>query len=298
MDNDLICSIDVNDKKKIVCKNTDEKVKELLDDYIQQLIDCQKKESMMEQFACTMDSLGDIVKWCQYAVTMHSITKNFVVKNGCYTKGMAALKNQEHLKNQDKIEYKRIIAVQGIMLHSVGSAQPNAKVFVKGFNKASKKSCAHAFIDGNDGKIYQVLPWCFNSCHSGKHKETRKSVNETYIGIEMCEPAEIKYIIRNGHKTSDIKEISGDALVRAQKVVKTTYESAVKLFAALCTMFKLDPLKEGVIISHREGNQVYKSASEHADPEHLWRQLKTDYTMDTFRADVKKEMDNIISIDK
>ena len=223
---------------------------------------------------------------------MHSITKNFAVKHRCYTYGMDQLTNPKSKKKES------IIDVQGIMLHSVGSAQPNAKVFVKKFNKASKKSCAHAFIDGNDGRIYQILPWSFNSWHSGAHKETGNSVNMTHIGIEMCEPEEIKYIIRNGHKTSDIKEISGDALVRAQKVVKTTYESAVKLFAALCTMFKLDPLKEGVIISHREGNQVYKCASDHADPEHLWRQLKTDYTMDTFRADVKKEMDNIISIDK
>lgn len=291
MNNDLICSVDVNDKKKIVCMNTDAKVKELLDEYIQQLIDCQKKESMAEQFACTIDSLGDIVKWCQYAVTMHSITKNFVVKHQCYTKGMDQLTNP-------KSKEKRIIDVKGIMLHSVGVAQPNAKAFVKNFNKDNISGCAHAFIDGNDGKIYQVLPWCFNSNHSGAHEKTGKSVNKTHIGIEMCEPEGIKYITKNGHKTSEIKEISGDALVQAQKVVKTTYESAVKLFAALCTMFKLDPLKEGVIISHKEGHDVYKSAYKHSDPEHLWTQLKTDYTMDTFRVDVKKEMDIISKKDE
>lgn len=285
MDNDLICFVDVNDKKKIVCMNKDAKVKELLDDYIKQLINCQKKESITEQFACTIDSLGNIVKWCKYAITMHSITKNFVVKHQCYTKGMDQLTNP-------KSKEKRIIAVQGIMLHSVGVAQPNAKVFVKKFNNPNKSNCAHAFIDGNDGKIYQILPWNFNGNHSGTHKKTNKSVNKTHIGIEMCEPKEIKYIMKNGHLTSEIKELSGDALVQAQKCVKKTYESAVKLFAALCTMYELDPLKEGVIISHKEGHEIYKSASDHSDPQHLWTQLKTDYTMDTFRADVKKEMDN------
>ena len=41
------------------------------------------------------------------------------------------------------------------------------------------------------------------------------------------------------------------------------------------------------IIGHAEG---YKKgvASNHADPEHMWKQLGMPYTMDTFRADVKK----------
>jgi len=58
------------------------------------------------------------------------------------------------------------------------------------------------------------------------------------------------------------------------------------LFAFLCKEFQLDPLKDGVIISHREGH-TRGIASGHEDPEHLWRGLGSGYTMDGFRRDVK-----------
>lgn len=291
----MICSVDVDNKKKTVCTSTDAKVKWLLDEYIQQLLDCQKKESISEQFICTTDNLGNIVNWCKYALIMHTITKDFVVKHKCYTRGIEELKKKE--EERDK---SIIIPVKGIMLHSVGVAQPNAVNFVKNFNKANLENCAHAFIDGNDGRVYQVLPWNFNANHSGKHEETDESVNKTHIGIEMCEPKEITYIKKLGddgklHTTSKIKKLSGDKLDRARKVVDTTYASAVKLFAALCIMYELNPLENKVIISHNEGHNVHKMASGHSDPEHLWKQLGTKYTMDTFREAVKMEMDTIIS---
>ena len=39
----------------------------------------------------------------------------------------------------------------------------------------------------------------------------------------------------------------------AKIVARRTYDVAVELFAALCRKFDLDPLKDGVIISHWEG---------------------------------------------
>ena len=57
----------------------------------------------------------------------------------------------------------------------------------------------------------------------------------------------------------------------------------------LCKQFNLDPLADGVIISHREG-AARGIASDHADPEHLWNQLGMSYTMNTFRAAVKAAM--------
>ena len=54
----------------------------------------------------------------------------------------------------------------------------------------------------------------------------------------------------------------------------------------LCEKYRLDPLGDGVIISHREG-QARGIASAHGDPEHLWEQMGTGYTMDGFRRDVK-----------
>ena len=68
-----------------------------------------------------------------------------------------------------------------------------------------------------------------------------------------------------------------------------TYNSAVELFAMLCKEFNLDPLADGVIISHKEGC-ARGIASNHGDPEHLWNQLGTGYTMDGFRKAVKAAM--------
>ena len=61
--------------------------------------------------------------------------------------------------------------------------------------------------------------------------------------------------------------------------VKAAYESAVELFAYLCKLYGLDPLSDGVIVSHREGCER-GIASNHGDPEHLWKGLNMGYTMD------------------
>lgn len=68
-----------------------------------------------------------------------------------------------------------------------------------------------------------------------------------------------------------------------------TYQAAVELFAMLCGRFGLDPMGEDVILSHAEGHKR-GIASNHGDPEHLWRGLGMAYTMDGFRRDVKKAM--------
>jgi hypothetical protein len=78
-------------------------------------------------------------------------------------------------------------------------------------------------------------------------------------------------------------------------MVERTYKSAVEMFAHLCNEYKLNPLADGVILSHSEG---YKSGltSNHADPEHLWKGLKLPYTMDGFRQDVKAAMNPIYRV--
>ena len=48
-------------------------------------------------------------------------------------------------------------------------------------------------------------------------------------------------------------------------------------------------MKDGVIISHREGC-ARGLASNHGDPEHLWNQLGTGYTMNGFRKAVQAAM--------
>lgn len=188
------------------------------------------------------------------------ITKTILTKNPCYKAG-------------------KTIKVKGLMLHSVGCSQPSAMAFVKSWNTASKKVCVHGFIDGNTGEVYQTLPWEHKAWHSGG------SLNGTHIGIEMCEPDCIKY-------TSGSKFTCSDT-AKATAIVKRTYESAVELFAHLCRGYGLNPLADGVILSHSEG-YARGLASNHGDPEHLWKGLKLPYTMDGFRRDVKSAMNPVI----
>lgn len=192
------------------------------------------------------------------------LVESILTKNPCYITGQK-------------------IKVKGIMLHSVGCPQPSAAVFIKNWNSVSyDKACVHAFIDGNDGTVYQTLPWNHRGWHGGG------SCNDTHIGVEMCEPDCIKYTRGATFTCTDFE--------KARSVVKRTYESAVDLFAMLCKEYGFDPLEEGVILSHAEG---YKKgiATNHGDPEHLWKQLKLEYTMDKFREDVKNVMGTDMSSD-
>ena len=184
-----------------------------------------------------------------------NLVQSILTKNPCYTAG-------------------RKITVKGLMLHSVGCSQPKASVFINSWNSASyTNACVHGFIDGNDGTVYQTLPWNHRGWHAGG------DANNTHIGVEMCEPACIKYTGGSSFTCSDT--------ATAKAVAKRTYEAAVELFAMLCKEYGLNPLTD--IISHKEGH-AKGIASNHGDPEHLWKGLGMSYTMDTFRQAVKAKM--------
>lgn len=165
------------------------------------------------------------------------------------------------------------------MLHSVGCPQPSAQVFVNSWNSVDKSVCVHAFIDANTGDVYQTLPWEYRGWHCGSGPNG--SGNNTHIGVEMCEPACIRYTGGARFTCSNVEE--------ARAAVRRTYESAVQLFAELCERFRLDPLADGVILSHEEGHKR-GIANNHGDPVHLWNQLNMGYTMDGFRKAVKAAM--------
>lgn len=189
------------------------------------------------------------------------LIKSILTKNPCYTAG-------------------KKIAVKGLMLHSVGCPQPRASVFISNWNRTDfDDACVHAFIDGTNGTVYQTLPWN----HRGWHCASGKNGfgNNTHIGVEMCEPACIKYTGGSTFTCSD--------KTTAKAIVKRTYEAAVELFAMLCKEYGLNPTADGVIISHAEGHKR-GIASNHSNPEHLWRQLGMGYTMDGFRQAVKSTM--------
>ena len=188
------------------------------------------------------------------------IVEHFLTRNRCY---QAAKQNTKG----------------GLMLHSVGCPQPSAQVFVNSWNSVDKSVCVHAFIDANTGDVYQTLPWEYRGWHCGSGPNG--SGNNTHIGVEMCEPACIRYTGGARFTCSNVEE--------ARAAVRRTYESAVQLFAELCERFRFDPLADGVILSHEEGHKR-GIASNHGDPVHLWNQLNMGYTMDGFRKAVKAAM--------
>lgn len=183
-----------------------------------------------------------------------NIKQNYCTKSDCYKAG------------------KKII-VKGIMIHSVGCPQPKAQPFINSWNKAGAGALAHAIIEPN-GNVYQLLPWDRRGWHAGE------SANDSYIGVEMTEPATIKYI------SGSVWKETGNGKNTKEHVL-ATYAVAVELFAKLCKIYKLDPTKDGTIISHSEG---YKRgiATNHGDVEHIWN--KFGLTMKQFRKDVKKKM--------
>lgn len=196
------------------------------------------------------DGLGEEVNGKEMEM---EIIENILTNNSCFQTG-------------------KKIKVKGLMLHSVGCAQPSAKVFMDLWNGPdAPKVCVHAFIDGITGKVYQTLPWDHRGWHGGG------DANNTHIGVEMCEPSCIKY-----GKGASFSCASKEC---ARTVAKRTYDTAVELFAFLCRKFSLDPMEDGVIISHKEGHER-GIASGHADPDHLWNGLQSGYTMDGFRQDV------------
>lgn len=186
---------------------------------------------------------------------------------------------QSYLTKNDCYKAGKKIKVKGLMLHSVGVPQPSAKVFVNNWNKAGLEKCAHAFVDANDGKVYQTLPWDHRGWHAGVGK-TGISANNDHIGVEMCEPSQIKY---TGGANFNVVGNKDNAIA----MVNRTYKSAVELFAQLCVKYDLNPMTQ--IISHSEGC-AKGIASNHGDPVHLWKQLGLSYTMDGFRKDVAAEV--------
>lgn len=199
------------------------------------------------------------------------LIENFLTLNPCYTANTSGA--------DDRYTTFQRRGPLGLVLHSVGCAQPSAQVFTKKWNSPSyDRACVHAFIDANTGAVYQCLPWNFRAWHVGG------SANNTHVGVEMCEPSAIKYTTGAKFTITD-KD-------KAFKQCETAYKAAVELFAMLCKQYSLDPLKDGVILSHYEcGKRGIGSG--HVDPEHLWTGLGIGYTMAGFRQDVKKAMSGV-----
>lgn len=200
-----------------------------------------------------------------------NIVKSYLTRNRCYQQG-------------------KLMEVKGIMLHSIGCACSKAVNIFNSENREDISVAVHGVIDANTGDYMELLPTALTSTalsvnrkacagwHSGTGKlgKTKNANNTGYIGIEMCESEGIKYTGGATFKVVNNKKYEAH---RA-----TAYHTAVKVFALLCDLYRLNPLTD--IISHWEG-QLKGIASNHSDPEHYWQGV---YTMDGFRQDVLEEL--------
>ena len=178
------------------------------------------------------------------------------------------------MTHSDAYRSGKTITPRGIMIHSVGCPQPKALVFIKQWDKPAAGKSIHGFIEPG-GDVYQTLPFTTKAGHAGG------SANGTHLGFEMTEPSTIKYT--GGAAWEDLDPAA------TKRHVMGTYETAVALFALLCSQYGLDPSKDGVIVSHSEGFKRGIAAN-HGDVEHLWRSFGL--TMDQFRQDVKNSMED------
>ena len=107
------------------------------------------------------------------------LVESFITRNPCYGANMS--------NKDDRYTTFQRRGPLGLVLHSVGCAQPSAETFVNRWNSASyDRACVHAFIDANTGTVYQCMPWNFRAWHVGG------DANNTHVGVEMCEPSAIK----------------------------------------------------------------------------------------------------------
>lgn len=202
------------------------------------------------------------------------IHKAYLVRNRCYIQN-------------------KTMKVKGLMLHSIGCACSKAQNIINNENRPEVSVAVHGVIDANSGDFFGTLPTALTD---GTHSMNRTAVagwhsgtgskgkpnnanNTGYIGIEMCESEGIKYVGGATFKVTNAEKYRGH--------METAYKSAVKIFAMLCDIYKLNPLTD--IISHWEG-QKRGIASNHSDPEHYWGSY---HTMDGFRQDVLEELSAI-----
>ena len=135
-------------------------------------------------------------------------------KNDCYQRNLTRA-DSRYTRFQER-------GPLGLMLHSVGTPQPDASVFAGRWNRAGTEVAVHAVLQA-DGTVYQCLPWNYRGWHAGG------SANDTHVGVEMTEPACIRYTGGSTFTCSDPAS--------AQDFCRGTWAAAVELFAKLCRAY-------------------------------------------------------------
>lgn len=182
------------------------------------------------------------------------VIQHYLTQNPCYQSG-------------------RTIVPKGVMVHSLGVAQPKPDVFIRLWDTPTADVCVHALVS-REG-VMQLLPWEHRAWHAGVGK-SGTSANNTHISFEICEPA--------GHTYAGGTMVGYDSAKNAAYFADV-YGKAVALTAMLCTKYGLDPLRD--VLCHSEGYQK-GVASNHADVMQWFP--KHEKSMDIFRTDVKAMM--------
>lgn len=165
-----------------------------------------------------------------------------------------------------------IYTPQGVVLHSIGTPQPDARVLRSFWDRNGSQYVVHYMVD--DKQILHCMPDNYKCWHVGSPG------NAKWIGIEMGEPSQIKYTSGASFTVSD--------LAAAQKYVAACYSNAVWLLAQLCKKYGWNPYT--AILTHNEVTKRKLSNTDHVDPQHLWNGLGMGYDLAKLRRDVKAAM--------
>jgi len=173
---------------------------------------------------------------------------------------------------------------QGIVVHDTSAGNPTLRRYVQpnvggiGVNTNNNhwnrpeagEVLLHAWIgtlQNGDIATAQCCPWNYRGIHCGTG--SRGTFNDSHIGFEICD---------DGFSSRDY--------------FSKVYKEAVELCAHICRECKLNPMGDGVIVSHREAGQR-GMGSNSSDP-HVWFD-KFGKTMDMFRQDVRDTMNAAVT---
>ncbi len=176
----------------------------------------------------------------------------------------------QHATN-GKYWYLGDIAISGIVLHSIGCPQPSAQVMANAFNKKSVSASVHGFIE--PGKFIETAPITEKFRKAKKCYHVGGDWNSSRIGLEMCEPKNIRY-------TGGATWVSDNKQAALEWFASCTVTAAY-VIADLC---RFHNLPVSAISTHAEAHSL-GHGSNHGDPEHVWKHMN--YTIEDFRADVQ-----------
>lgn len=167
-----------------------------------------------------------------------------------------------------------ITGPMGLLVHSTAWPGKDAQYIRNDFNRPKRGASIHGVLD--DKRFIQTMPLTKRAGHVGSG--SKGTLNNTSLGIEICEPSGITY------------NSAGSAIVSYNPPAgyfEAVRDKAIELYAYLCQLYDIDPLQHdaaGGIVAHYEAHAL-GYGDNHADIRHWWEVCEK-YTMDMFRQDV------------